>query len=542
MQDIDDYYPHIGEYGRFQKILLWTILLPILIPSCFTTFNQIFMSDVPNHWCRVPDLELLLNDSEKRRMLSIPLAEGYNNYEKCWRYKVNWTEIIRENISLPNASWPVESCIDGWEYNTTEVSSSVAIDFDLVCNKSIYPTIGLSFLNMGGPLGIFCFGLINDRFGRKFSLLVCLTVTILSNTLSAFAPNIVFWMITRLFLGTTIPALYHIVFILALEIVGKKYRTWISLMSCFTFTFGLMALSAITYLIPHWRYMTILTAAPFSVYIFVLCFIPESPRWLMARNHHKEAVKVMKNIARINKRQLKDSFMDLKDMAPLQSGSLECSKKKNINILDFFRSPNMRMKTILISYNWFVNEIVYIGLSYYSPSLGSEKHLSFFLSALVEIPGNLLCKYMMDAWGRKLPIFVLMIISGVFCIITVFLPKDAVIAIMVIFLISKFAISASFLIMYTYAGELYPTDARGLGLAVSAYCSAVGRVFLPFVTYLGSDDLALPLVILGILSVIGGTLSLRLPETLNQSLPQTIAEGEEFGKDLSFSNCWKFLK
>lgn len=54
--------------------------------------------------------------------------------------------------------------------------------------------------------------------------------------------------------------------------------------------------------------------------------------------------------------------------------------------------------------------------------------------------------------------------SGIFCIITVLVPDDAVLETLIIFLISKTMISASFLIIYPFAGELYPTQVRGVGI------------------------------------------------------------------------------
>jgi MFS family permease len=60
-----------------------------------------------------------------------------------------------------------------------------------------------------------------------------------------------------------------------------------------------------------------------------------------------------------------------------------------------------------------VNETVYVGLSYYGPSIGSDAYLSFFLSTLVEIPGYVLCLLLMDRWGRRLLLCVCMIISGI---------------------------------------------------------------------------------------------------------------------------------
>jgi len=54
----------------------------------------------------------------------------------------------------------------------------------------------------------------------------------------------------------------------------------------------------------------------------------------------------------------------------------------------------------------------------------------------------------------------------------------------VLFLVSKSAISASFFIIYPFAGELYPTAIRGVGIGASAYIAGVGLIIVPFVTYL----------------------------------------------------------
>jgi len=69
----------------------------------------------------------------------------------------------------------------------------------------------------------------------------------------------------------------------------------------------------------------------------------------------------------------------------------------------------------------FANEMVYVGLSYYGPVLGPDQYMSFLLSSLVEIPSYLLCWIVMDRWGRRWPLCVCMILSGVSCIVTVLL-------------------------------------------------------------------------------------------------------------------------
>lgn len=67
-----------------------------------------------------------------------------------------------------------------------------------------------------------------------------------------------------------------------------------------------------------------------------------------------------------------------------------------------------------------------------------------------------------------------------------FFFTDAITATLVLYLISKCFISASFLIIYPYAGELYPTELRGVGIGTSAYIGGLGLIVIPFINYLVS--------------------------------------------------------
>lgn len=54
--DFDDLLPHIGEFGRYQKIL-FLLMIPFAFFVAFVYFSQIFITLVPDeHWCFVPEL------------------------------------------------------------------------------------------------------------------------------------------------------------------------------------------------------------------------------------------------------------------------------------------------------------------------------------------------------------------------------------------------------------------------------------------------------------------------------------------------------
>lgn len=71
--------------------------------------------------------------------------------------------------------------------------------------------------------------------------------------------------------------------------------------------------------------------------------------------------------------------------------------------------------------------------------------------------------------------------------ITVLIPEDAIIETLILFLVSKSMISASYLIIYPFAGELYPTQVRGVGIGTSSYIGGMGLIVIPFITYLVTD-------------------------------------------------------
>ncbi|EDX05651.1 GD21684 [Drosophila simulans] len=454
--DLDDLLPTIGEFGKYQKLLVFGICLPACIPCGFCAFNQLFMADTPDdYWCRIPEL------------LDMPLEQ-------------------RKSLSIPKE----------------------------------------------------LFGLLNDRGGRRLSYFVCLATLLAGSLMTSLSKDFWTWAGSRVIVGLTIPAVYQIPFIISLELVGENYRSFVTVMTCTFYTSGIMLLSGVTYLERDWVRLSYITSLPFYAYFLYMFVMPESPRWLLMRGRLEEALKILERMAKVNGREFPEA-VHLKLEAQIRRDKLKKQKKKmaNVGLADLCRTPNMRLKTILITLSWFANETVYLGLSYYGPALGTNQYVSFFLSAVVELPSYLCCWYFMDTWGRRWPLSLSMILGGVACVITVMLPDDAVDETLVLYLVSKALLSASFLIIYPFAGELYPTQVRGIGIGASSYIGGLGLIGIPFITYLGKDNLKLPLVIMGFLSMLGGMTGLRLPETLHHRLPQTIEEGEEFGKNWQLKDC-----
>ncbi|KAI4474717.1 hypothetical protein M0802_015476 [Mischocyttarus mexicanus] len=352
--DLDDLLPIVGEFGRYQKQLLWLVCLPACLPCGFCAFNQLFMADIPPHWCKVPGLENM--DISRRRRLAIPTSQDDNEtYSQCTRYDVDWTTENASNTRT-NSSWSVVPCDHGWEYDTSDITSSIVIDFDLVCERAIYPTIGLVALNTGGPIGVYLFGTLNDRIGRRLSFFTCLATLITGGFLTSISNSFWTWAATRMVVGLTIPAIYQIPFIISLELVGPNYRSFVTVMTCSFYTMGLCMLAGVTYLVRNWRFLAFTTSAPFLLYFFYWWFLPESPRWLLAKGRLVEANDILETLARVNGKELPASFTQKlrQRMTMSRSKSEEERLRNGPGVLSLFKTPNMRLKTCLITLNWYI--------------------------------------------------------------------------------------------------------------------------------------------------------------------------------------------
>lgn len=168
-------------------------------------------------------------------------------------------------------------------------------------------------------------------------------------------------------------------------------------------------------------------------------------------------------------------------------------------------------------------------------SLGLDFFFTFTVAAATELPADTLLTLTLDRWGRRWLAFGTMLMSGIFSLLAVCVPVGVYSATLAI--LGRFSVNISYNIGLQYAAELLPTVVRAQGVAFIHIMGYVASILAPFVVYLSVIANELPLIVLGILGIIGGFLSLYLPETLNHELPQTLSDGEEFGRG---QGMWDF--
>ncbi|KAK8396046.1 hypothetical protein O3P69_005262 [Scylla paramamosain] len=88
-----------------------------------------------------------------------------------------------------------------------------------------------------------------------------------------------------------------------MEICDVSQRNYVGALYLLPWAFGCMVLPGIAYLVRPWRQQQV--AHAFLCFITLLYWLlPESPRWLIFKGRHAEALGILKKAARINKRRL----------------------------------------------------------------------------------------------------------------------------------------------------------------------------------------------------------------------------------------------
>lgn len=290
------------------------------------------------------------------------------------------------------------------------------------------------------------------------------------------------------------------------------------------FAISVALLGLMAYLIPSWRHLTIASALPAVFGLFIVNTIPESPRWLASQGRYDEAEAVLKKIS------MENGFGNKHvSLRRAKSTSKSGSSVRSYGILDLFTNISTCIITLIMIISWFVNSLVYYGLSLNVKNLGGNMYVNFVLAGLVEIPSYLLTVVLLNWSGRRKSLFYFMMGAAGSCWTCMKLQEQentnpAWLSFSA--MLGKFCISASFAVLYVYAAELFPTVIRNIGMGVATVASRCGGILCPFVVLMGEQSRSLPMFIFACLSLVAGLAGLKLPETKGRPMPETMEDLE----------------
>ncbi|KAF2348287.1 Transposase type 1 [Trinorchestia longiramus] len=116
--DFDQELDKVGCWGAYQRLVLYSLLMPATLPVAFHAYNQLFMAITPPHWCAHPLIHTLAPHlSQHARMnLTIPYDNATQRYSSCQMYDYNFTEHLADlGLLTPSDEvlgewWGVSGC------------------------------------------------------------------------------------------------------------------------------------------------------------------------------------------------------------------------------------------------------------------------------------------------------------------------------------------------------------------------------------------------------------------------------------------------
>ncbi|XP_072018529.1 organic cation transporter protein-like [Amphiura filiformis] len=233
-----------------------------------------------------------------------------------------------------------------------------------------------------------------------------------------FSPNMITFTILRFLLGTSNMGLFILGSVIGAEFLGPSKRVIGVMGMQMGFAIGYMMLALVAFLIRKWRIIQFVLCAPVVFFFLLMPIVPESPRWLMSQGKYNKAEKIIRKAAKVNGKKVPEPLFDEED---IKHGSEKL--KEQPTVIDLFKTPNLRRNTINLMWNWFVNSIVYYGLSLNTGDLGGNEFISFFISGVVEVPAVIYAFFAIEWFGRRPNLAGTEILAGIACFATIVIRK-----------------------------------------------------------------------------------------------------------------------
>ncbi|XP_066552838.1 solute carrier family 22 member 7 [Amia ocellicauda] len=518
----------INGFGKYQILIFCLIIIPRITLPCHFLLNN-FIAALPSHHCDFSSLgdgDVFGNLSQEQRLaVSIPRNPD-GTLSSCKMFAEPQFQLL--NTTYENGTQPaIVSCQNGWVYENSTFKSTLATEWDLVCDKKGMNRATATIFFVGVMFGAVAFGILSDRYGRKPMLLVSYISAIAFGFANAFSTSYIMFAITRFFTGFSLTGISIICIVLSMEWVDIEHRTFIGVIGSMAWSAGNTLLAGIAYLVNDWRLLVVTVTSPLFLAVITWCWIPESARWLLANGKGKQAHKYLSKCAKMNNREEFSSKMTTETLCSIMTVE---KGNRNYTYLDLVRTPKMRKLAIYTGTVWFGVALTYYGISLNITGFGLNIYLTQFIYGAIEVPAKLLVYYSLDWVGRRHSQAVPLILTGVCIAINIALPRDLWLFRTIVAILGKGLSEASFTVVFLYTAELYPTVVRQNGIGYNSFMARLGVSFAPLIMLLEDVWRMLPQLIFCLVAIGAGLVAWLLPETKNVRLPETIEDVEQTRK------------
>src|SRR5690625_3772219 len=412
---------------------------------------------------------------------------------------------------------------DAWDVSLNGVLIPLlSKEWDLTAGQAAW--IGTANL-LGMALGAFVWATIADRIGRKAAFTATLAVFAVFTIAGVFTTDIVAFAVLRFIAGFGLGGAIPVDYALVGEFTPRKHRgrvltamdAWWPIGSALA---GFVSAWFLT-MWADWRPPLLAMVLPAILLIFVRLWIPESPMFLMRKNRHEEARKVIDNLVRATGTKPVAYRLETMDTIPKMSAGAVFDQLRRVWAFSWRTTLAVWLLFLTVMF------VYYVSLQWLPTFLmeaGFEQTQAFLTTggmSAIGLIGALVATFLVETTGRR-PLLAVSAVTGSVLLVIVAAYLHVPAAVLPLVLAYGLIIQVPSPVMYAYASEIYPTDLPSSGFG---WASAVSRVSagvgpLLFVTHLipafglsGAFAFAAALVVVAVVAMF-----FLAPETTGKSL------------------------
>ncbi|MEI8108273.1 MAG: MFS transporter [Verrucomicrobiota bacterium] len=276
-----------------------------------------------------------------------------------------------DNARLGRAHWwlwgiaAICTLVDGYSMFITAVAMPLLQkQFNMTAAQQ--GSVG-AFLVIGAMVGATLGGRLSDRFGRRRMFIVILIAFLIGFSMQAFANSLNAYLFWQIELGAAIGVGYPVCATYISESMPTAYRGRM-LIGLFAFQAVGSVLASISAAncvrvvesVEAWRWMVGLGAVPAAIGLLLCARLPESARWLLARDRILEAAEGIRHLI------APATLPDLPPSVPSTSQS-PAENLSMLQVLKEMASPKMRRDSILAVVPWFLCDALHFSIVMFAP-------------------------------------------------------------------------------------------------------------------------------------------------------------------------------
>ena len=330
----------------------------------------------------------------------------------------------------------------------------------------------VSSLLFGCVAGVFFAGKAGDHYGRKRVLMLAAMMFIVSAIGSASAHSLALFLVARILGGIAVGVASILSPMYIAELAPAKYRGTLVSLNQLAIVIGILIAFFSNYLLVdtgenNWRWMLLVMAAPAILLFLSLFVVPESPRWLVARNQTDEALKVLKKTSGLDsaESELAEIMQTLKNQEEPAFRELLAPKVRPLLFIGIILAVFQQITGI--------NTIMYYAPKIFA-SVGQSNDSALLQTILIggtNLVFTLVAMVLIDRFGRKLLIVtgsagMMLMLSGLSFL---FFTNQTSGFLVLVFILGYIAFFAASLgpALWVVAAELFPNRLRSKGMSIA---------------------------------------------------------------------------